>query len=133
MIDVHQGVAVNALKAGASQPLLRHLGRLGSLVSLARGGDPDDVALGMECENLAGVEQEIFGAGFAHDLLQTLPGELRLRNFPQARQPLDGLLACNAPGLLDSLGLAVLPEGLQRQVGRIPLERKSPEDAATGA
>jgi hypothetical protein len=87
----------------------------------------------MECENLARVQQEIFGAGFAHDLLQALSGKQRVRNLLQARQPLDGLLACNAPGLLDSLGLAVLPEGLQRQVGRIPLERKSPEDAATGA
>src|SRR6202167_2599817 len=56
MIDVHQRAAVDALKVGAAQPLLQHLQRLGSLVSLARGGDPDYVALGMEGENLAGVQ-----------------------------------------------------------------------------
>src|ERR1035438_8194759 len=52
MIDVHQGVSVDALKAGISQALVQHLERLRRLVFLARGGDPDDVALGMECENL---------------------------------------------------------------------------------
>src|ERR1017187_1071714 len=101
MIDVHQGVPMDALKAGVSQALFQYLKRLGGLVSLARRGDPDDVAFRIERENLVGVEQKIFSAGFTDDLLQTLPGEQRVRNLLQAREPLRGPRAGKAAGPLD--------------------------------
>src|ERR1035441_4997604 len=122
MIDVHQGVPMDALKAGVSQALFQYLKRLGCLVSLARSADPDDVAFSIECENLVGVEQKIFSAGFTDDLLHSLPGEQRLRNLLQTRQPLDGLLAGKTSRLLDRFGQPVPADGFQQIVDRAGLE-----------
>src|ERR1700690_1473283 len=122
MIDVHEGVSMDALKAGVSQALFQYFKRLGCLVSPARSDDPDNVAFSMECENLVGVEQRIFSAGSTDDLLQTLSGEQRLRNLLQARQPFDGLLAGKTPRLLDRFGQPVPADGLQQIVDRASLE-----------
>ena len=68
MIEVHQGIPVDALKGGISETLFKHFECLGCLVSPARRGDPDDVALSMECANLVGVEEKILSVGLADDL-----------------------------------------------------------------
>src|ERR1039458_297157 len=85
VIHVDERVAMDALEAGAAQPLLDYLQRLGRQVLSPDGDDPHQVALGLKGEDLSRIEEKILLADFADDLPRSRPWSGR-RDFLKLRQ-----------------------------------------------
>src|SRR5258707_5840924 len=92
MIDVHQRIAMDAPKARISKTFLQNFQRLRGHVSLLRGHDPNDVAVGLKREDLVSAKKKILLANFSYNLAAQW-GTARITDFLQMRQLLNSLPA----------------------------------------
>src|SRR6267154_4291600 len=88
---------MDAPKARISETLLQDLQRLRGHVFLLRGHDPNDVAVGLECEDLVSAKKKILLANFSHNLAAQRRST-SIADLLQLRQLFNGLPAADPFG-----------------------------------
>ena len=115
MVDVDKSVAVDAAKACVVQLPLNRFQRLRRQIALFRRDNPDQIPFGLECKNLARIQEQILVAAPRHNLPHG-PGGGRLSDFLDFRQLLGHF---GGPGTkpdhpLDSLRKPVLADWFEQ-------------------